>query len=385
MKRKLTKAAVMFFGIMIVCTILARAAYNISTPKVQVGGVSEMYLGPEVFSSGVVEASREAAVVTVGQQLIKTVAVIPGQTVEKGAVLFELDMEKLAENIELKKNELNGLDLQIQSAKSSQEAERQSRKLMQSQAEADYKKAMESGDSEMIAQAKRALDQANLPVMKDTSIEQMNLNRQGVEKDLQKLVELEKQQGKITAPVKGVVSEVNVKVGSMTSGLADILIEDASSGLIVKAQFQEENREYVVRGASVILSGGQMKKKAVIDAVGDSKDGGNMIEAMVVIPPDSFTVGTPLTLEVETAKQHYFDCLPLSALHQEGAEEYAVYVLDTKKSMLGDEIVAAKIPVTVEYKGEYAAAVSGLQNAAEVILSSDRQIKEGGRVKPLKQ
>lgn len=248
MRRKIMKAAVLFFVIMIALTILSRVAYNISTPKVVIGTPAEITLGPEVMSGGVVEASREVAVETIGQQVVKTVLVLPGQEVSAGTVLFELDLNKLGEEIELKQSELKEIDLQIQSIESAKESERQSRRLAQEQAEADYEKALASEDEEMITMAKRALDQVNLPVAKDTSIEQMNLGREKVDRELQKLLVLKNAEGKITAPVEGVVSEVNVKVGSMTSGFADLLIIDGSSDMVVKAQFPAEYKKYVVRG-----------------------------------------------------------------------------------------------------------------------------------------
>lgn len=392
MRKKVIKALVLFFCLMIVFTILSRAAYNISTPKVIVGQVKEMEMGPEVSAGGIVEASRELAVTTVAQQIVKTVCVIPGQEVKKGEVLFELDMETLEENIGVRQNELKGMELQIKSARSAQEVARKARDMEQSQAQADYEKALESEDEEMILQAKRAVDRANMPVAEDTSIEQMKLSKQSVEKAVEELVALRKSEGKILSPTDGVISEVNVKVGSMTAGFGDVMIADASSNLIIKAQFSEESKEHIYRGAVVeiisnVLSanGVEVRKKLKIDAVGKSPDGSNNIEATVKLPKDSLPIGASATMQVATAKKVYSGCLPLEALHQGEGDIFYIYVLDTKKSMLGDEIVAKRLNVNVEYKGEWYAAVGGVGVNRKVILSSDRQLKDGGRVKPQEQ
>ena len=57
-------------------------------------------------------------------------------------------------------------------------------------------------------------------------------------------------EGKILSPIEGVISAVNVQVGGVTSGTADILIGDISAGMVLKAQFSEEEKEYVQTGAS---------------------------------------------------------------------------------------------------------------------------------------
>lgn len=382
MRRKIIKAAVLFFIIMTALTVLSRVAYNISTPKVTVGTPAEMTLGPEVIAGGIVEASREVPVATVGQQVVQTVSVRSGQEVQMGDILFELDMKKLEEEIEVKQNELLRIDLQIQSLESAHEAEWESRMLVQEQAWEDYEKALASEDEEMIAMAKRALNQANLPVAEDTSIDQMNLERQKVDKELQTLLSLKETEGKITAPVEGVVSEVNVKAGSVTSGLADVLIIDGTSDMVVKAQFPAEYKAYVVRGASVMLMSNEKTLKEKIHAVGESVDGSGNIEAIVELSEDSFRVGTPLTMQVVAAKKTYPVCIPLEALHQ-GERGFYVHVLDTRETMLGEEIVAVQQEVEIDYKGEGYVSLEHFWEDQKVILSADREIENGGHVKPL--
>lgn len=348
MKRKITKAAVGFLCVMIAFTILSRVAYNITTPKVAVDRVHKMELGPEIFADGVVEASKEVAVTTVGQQVIQTVAVVPGQKVEAGDVLFELNLERLEENIVQKQSELKIIDLQIKSAKSTLEIE-------------------------------------NLPVTNDASVEQMNLDRKNAKKELQKLVALKETEGKITTSVSGVISEVNVKAGSTTSGLADVMILDGSSEKVLKVTFPEEYKEYIVRGADVTIQSVEKTEKAKLDTVAESMDerSGN-IEATVVILQDSFGVGTPLNLQMKMSKKFYDFCLPLEAVH-EGEDGFYVNVLDKKKSILGDEFVAKRMEVDIKYKEEGYVAIEGVGYDEKVIISADREIENGGRVKPLEQ
>lgn len=49
------------------------------------------------------------------------------------------------------------------------------------------------------------------------------------------------------------------------------------------------------------------------------------------------------------------------------------------------EVIARRVDVTVEYKGDRYAAVKGLSVNQNIILSSSKQISDGGRIKPQKQ
>ena len=73
-----------------------------------------------------------------------------------------------------------------------------------------------------------------------------------VEKQLSALKELQSAEGKVVSPMDGVVSAVNIQVGGMTSGTADILIADISAEMMLKVQFSEENKEHVIVGANAV-------------------------------------------------------------------------------------------------------------------------------------
>lgn len=94
---------------MIAFTILSRAAYNITTPKVVLGKPESMEMGSEIIGNGVVEAEEIVPVSTVEQKVVRKVHVLAGQKVKAGDVLYELDLEKLQEEIGEKERELKSL------------------------------------------------------------------------------------------------------------------------------------------------------------------------------------------------------------------------------------------------------------------------------------
>lgn len=445
MKQKLIKIAVIFLGLMIVFTILSRAAYNISTPKVVLGKAEEMEMGPDISGSGTVEASEMLPVASAEQKVVRKIHVLAGQSVKAGDVLYELDLEKLEEEIAKKQQEIKGIDLQLESARSMKDVAAQSKKMMQSQALSDYERARQAADYEIaeaetawqnaeaeyeqfkknpslfperteqeflqsidekkslydaalrakeesLYQAQKAIDSANAPEAKDTSIEQMELTKTTAEKELSALKELQDGEGKVLSPIDGVVAAVNIQVGGMTSGTADLLIADSSAEMLLKVQFPEQYKEYIVNGTAVKLTSETLMEKEIeaigklkIEAVQQNEETGGTIEATILIPQNTLPIGTSVGVQIETSKTNYLDCVPLEALHQEDENTYYVYVTDEKKTILGTETVAQRVDVTLDYKGERYAAVKGLALDQEIILSSTKQLKNGGRVKPQEQ
>lgn len=213
-----------------------------------------------------------------------------------------------------------------------------------------------------------------------------------VEKQLSALKELQSAEGKVVSPMDGVVSAVNIQVGGMTSGTADILIADISAEMMLKVQFSEENKEHVIVGANVKLISDvlmETEKNAVgklkITAIQQNTETGAGVEASIRIPPNTLPIGTSVGVQIEKSKKMYSGCIPLEALHQEEGNQYYVYTTDEKKTILGTEVIARRVDVTVEYKGDRYAAVKGLSVNQNIILSSSKQISDGGRIKPQKQ
>lgn len=138
MKQRMIKAGILLFVLMIFFTILSRAAYNQNTAEVSTENPGPQTFSPEVSAQGTVAGSRETAVSAVENLRVGTVHVVAGQTVEAGEVLFEIDLQDLAEKMQEKQLELRSLDLQIQSAAESAALAEESRQLNLSQVQEDY-------------------------------------------------------------------------------------------------------------------------------------------------------------------------------------------------------------------------------------------------------
>jgi hypothetical protein len=75
------------------------------------------------------------------------------------------------------------------------------------------------------------------------------------------------------------------------------------------------------------------------------------------------------------------NCIPLKALHREGAKHYVLVVLETD-TVLGTETVTQRVDVSIEYKNkQYASLNNTLVATQKIIVSSNKPIESGDRIK----
>ena len=72
----------------------------------------------------------------------------------------------------------------------------------------------------------------------------------------------------------------------------------------------------------------------------------------------------------------YEHCVPVTALHMD-AYGYYVYRVDIhEERILGEQLIASKIPVSVAAKDDFTAALDDM-DWGEVVISTDRIVKDG--------
>lgn len=274
--------------------------------------------------------------------------------------------------------------------------------------QAAYDQAVQARE-ESLYQAQKALDSANLGTAKDYSVEQGQITRGQKEEELAKLQALINAQGKVTAPSKGMVTEVTVKAGSTTSGGGDILMSDLSDGASLTVTFSGEMRKYIREGTQAVVSEenplpGQQAatERVTIQTIADNSvsagqaaNGASGMEADAVsarqpggsftvtvhLSADHFSAGEAAVLKVEAQAGNYETCVPAEALHLMSGDQYYVNVAEKRSTILGEEWVVRQVSVKLLEKNEKYAAVEGLSSDQEVVTESSRSLEDGSRVK----
>lgn len=168
-KQLALKALALFFGIMLVCTVLSRAAASVTVPQVEAKTCSSGKLRIQMEGQGIVE-TREEQVISLQEGLRVSRLAKAGNQVEQDQVLLQYDLEYLGQVIQENEAELKKLQLSLAQAQVS--GQPQQRVLAQesagkqldaanealSQAQAARQQA-ETGYEEGEAQARQTLEQ----------------------------------------------------------------------------------------------------------------------------------------------------------------------------------------------------------------------------------
>ena len=159
MKKKIIQMLGGFLALMILFTLLSRAADSAGIPRVTTTTIQSLSIVHKVTAQGKVEENREQAVTTEANQRVKAIYVNEGQQVEEGELLFEIDMEELREQILNMEQEIEKQKLQTQDSLSSKAVEAERKALEQQRASSDYADAQSQGDR-AVERARQELEEA---------------------------------------------------------------------------------------------------------------------------------------------------------------------------------------------------------------------------------
>lgn len=213
-------------------------------------------------------------------------------------------------------------------------------------------------------------------------------------------------EGKICADRDCTVLRVGVEVGAVTSG-SEVFVT-GSGGFRLKGLVKAKDKEKLKAGLETEIQLGAGQKKSIkIESIETDTDGaaggGGSAEGKTVggadtddaassaaqtfwlaSVPENTEVknGDTFTWKTETpTEKEYEQIIPLSALREEVNETYCL-VMKEEKQMLGTVETAKKVPVTVLEKDATSAAItSTLSLEDKVIVSSEKYVTEGDRVR----
>lgn len=114
MKGWITKMLAGFFALMIVCTVVSRAAATAIVPEVTTANIKEGKLTVSVEGTGVIEA-KKTRMVALPENVRVQETRKAGEQVEKGEPIVTCDLDYLKEQLQKKEAEVKKLQLQLES------------------------------------------------------------------------------------------------------------------------------------------------------------------------------------------------------------------------------------------------------------------------------
>lgn len=137
-QKKIGKALGIFFVIMLIFTVLSRAADSVNVVQVQVKTVQNQMISHKVTGTGKVVGTKEQAVFAEENLKVEQVFIQEGQSVKKGDLLFKLSMDSIQKAWKDKVNEMEELNLKIRDLESQTQVNEEKKALEQEWARRSY-------------------------------------------------------------------------------------------------------------------------------------------------------------------------------------------------------------------------------------------------------
>lgn len=232
----------------------------------------------------------------------------------------------------------------------------------------------------------RAVSSAKLPASTSNSAQIGQITYEQMEAEWNRLKALMEAEGKILAPTDGIVTKCNVQTGEKTTDTAAILLADMSQGCKFSGLATEEQSQYIGVGDLVTLragSNGRSYQELPVTTFSTTEESGGGYRLTVQIPAGTLTLGANVQLTYTKKSQPYSCCIPLSALRLDEKNQTYVLVVQQTDSVMGTELQARKVKVTVLEQNETMAALAeGVLDAKDqIITGSDKSIDSGSRVR----
>ena len=388
-RKNLIRVMALFFAFIFSFTMLSRASYQYGTAVVTVSRPENRVIYHQVAATGKVTQNQELAVVTEPDQRVTAIYVKEGQQVKKGDLLFEIDGKLLEEKILMQQQEMEKQKLQVQDAKSQKSVSAMQKANEQAQAQENY--ALNTKDASVrLARAKRDLQEAKQTLKDFRQNSKDQVQDSGVEEMLESAFQI-KQAAYIQArqeltelqwQIEKAVDDAKKQAVDTTA----ILMADLAKGYSFEAEITKEQEKYIGTGDLVTLTSGNKKIKLEeqpVSSVRSEEEKEDTYRVTVELPPDSFEIGMAVTMEFVRKSPSYACCVPLSALHLDERNQTYVLTAEEYESVMGTELRARKVKVTVVEQNEsYAALAEGsLTSRQQIIIHSDKLVGEGSRIR----
>lgn len=338
-------------------------------------------------------AAREE-VLRLEQALGEAVALARAQAEENGGdpdeaeaevrAQYQPERERAQEAGDRAERELSAAREALEQAKTPRDPTEELRQAA-AQAQQAYDQAVESREA-ALRQAARAVEDANRPAAPDSTAQKARLDRDEQARLVSRLEALLDSGCVVRSPAEGVVTGVQTQVGAPTPQGTALLLAVSGGETVFTAQAAAEQEKYLSPGDPVTLDpgGGQEPITGLtLDAV--AKNGGDpsLLDLTVRLPPGTLEPGATAELTSVRQSREYPACVPLSALHEDGAGGYYLLAPREADTILGRELTAARLSVEVLEKNETYAALdeSALSTGEKFISYADKALVPGDRIR----
>lgn len=234
---------------------------------------------------------------------------------------------------------------------------------------------------DVLRDAQRSVDDITTPEQADSTIAIYRMEQQQKADELQKYQEILEQDGLVASTLAGTVTGIGVRVGERTPDTAAIICADSSMPYLFGTTFNKEQKKYINQADEVNITFPGEGKQAVtvwLDYLAESQVSPGTYEGVINLPEGAGVLGMSGTLTKIYQGESYNICVPVQAVHRVNQSVF-VYVVGTRKGILGQELYAEQIFVSIADENDRYAAIeeSVLTKDMEVIVSATESFSKG--------
>lgn len=360
----------------------AKAQPAQSLPSIVVTEAVDQSISDRVVATGTIQAVEQVYVAPLVEGLsIRSLNVDIGDKVEEGSVLVVLNddalrLEKSQLEASLAKAEagLAQLNAQLSEAKAnSEEATRVSDRNAElakngtvSTAEADRVRALAAATRARVRSAEQAVAVSNA----DIKVAQAQIDD----------IDLRLTRTEVKAPVAGVISAKNAKIGAIANGSGEPLFAMIRDGAIeMKADVAEADIIKLVVGqpATITLAGGNTKVEGAIRLIAPTVDPVSRLGTVFISLKDTAKARSGMYASaIITAEEKTAVVLPQTAVTNEDGKTIVRKV---------ENGVVNIIPVKTGISdGKFVEVVEGLKAGEQVVARAGAYVRDGDHINPVK-
>lgn len=210
------------------------------------------------------------------------------------------------------------------------------------------------------------------------SAEDVALDIKDTQAEIEQLEQLVNQQGVISSPFSGVISNVEAEVGT-ESTQTFCTIYDTSKGYLFACELPAAQASDCQTGLSAVIKQRDQTETAAITAISENAEN-DTVDITIQLTATDWKVG-PADAEIVLSEQDYDLCLPNTAIHQDNQGDF-VFAVEEKNTVLGTQNVLVRIPVTVLEVGQSQTSIEGAISPEDsIVVQSTRSLEAGSKVR----
>jgi len=242
--------------------------------------------------------------------------------------------------------------------------------------------------SKDVQSAGQAVRDAQIGDASDSTLENTQTELETAQKELEILQKVLARKGKVKAPCDGVIKSLNAVTGSQTGAEAAIVLYETKGTFRFQTDVSKDDLKYIKTGQTATLKGADDNEieNAEIESVKEDSNNEDQYILSITVPKGTLSIGDTAEFTISQDAGPFNACVPLSALYEENGRYY-VYVTDTQNTVLGDVMIARKTYVNVKDKNTSTAALDdgSLSSDQKIVISTDREISNGSRIRLLEE